>query len=220
MLANFWDVKFLWDLSPKRLDKLKTIKADRCEYSRGAIIRFDQDSIDAVGFVLNGVLKTAQYTNTGKEINNHYFCEGDILPEYMVLSGIHQYVYNLVCVKQAVVDWLPLDQFNALISSDIEIVKNLLGYVAKRGYQSELLLHCLHYHRISERLAYYLLNTNLEKKNGWIQVPFSQKVLADKLNVTRSVLNQELINFEQSGWIERNKNQIKILTPDQLEDFL
>ena len=58
------------------------------------------------------------------------------------------------------------------------------------------------------------------KIDGWVYIPFSQKVLADLLNVSRSVLNQELMTFESLGWIKREKERINILRPEKLKEIL
>ena len=220
MVLNYWDAKYLKEVSPTLMNKLKKLKTDRRKYCNGSIIHFEGDPIEAIGFVLNGMLKSSQYTSTGKEITTHYFYEGDMFPELMILSGIQHYSYNLVCAKNSEIDWMPLQSFQQLIRTEEEMMETLLKHISIRGYQNEIHLRCLHYHRMDERLAYYLLYNDQMKKDGWVYIPFSQKVLADQLNVCRSVLNQELITFESLGWIKREQDRIKILRPEKLKGIL
>ena len=201
MVLNYWDAKFFKEVSPSLMNKLKKVKTDRRKYYNGSIIHFEGDSIEAIGFVLNGMLKASQYASTGKEITTHYS-------------------YNLVCAKNSEIDWMPLQSFQQLLRTEEEMMETLLKHVSIRGYHNEIHLRCLHYHRMDERLAYYLLYNDQMKKDGWIYIPFSQKVLADQLNVCRSVLNQELITFESLGWIKREKDRIKILSPEKLKEIL
>lgn len=95
---------------------------------------------------------------------------------------------------------MPLNTFKEFVNSDINIMQSLLKYICEQGLESERLLEALRYKKVEERLAYYFLNSNLEEKNGWLEIPFPQRILADKLNMTRSVLNQELGIFEEKGW--------------------
>lgn len=220
MLENFWEVRILKELSGDLSDEWKKLRTDYREYSNGEIVLFSGDSINKVGFVLDGVLKTVKYTRSGKEISNHYFSEGDIVPHYTEWNKADTYNFNLVCEKAAVIRWMPLDTFKDLINSDINIMESLLKYICEQGLESERLLEALRYKKVDERLAFYFLHSNFEEKDGWLEVPFPQRILADKLNMTRSVLNQELGNFEEKGLIKREKGAIKVLRPDKLEDFL
>ena len=220
MVLNYWGAKFFKEVSPSLMNKLKKVKTDRRKYGNGTIVYFEGDPIEAIGFVLKGMLKASHYTCTGKEVSTHYFYEGDMFPELMVLSGIHHYSYYLVCEKNSEIEWMSLQSFRELIHTEKEMMETLLKHVSIRGYRNELRLRCLHYHRMDERLAYYLLYNDQMKKDGWIYIPFSQKVLADLLNVSRSVLNQELMTFESLGWIKREKERINILRPEKLKEIL
>jgi CRP-like cAMP-binding protein len=53
---------------------------------RGQVIYHQGDKIDKIGLILEGIMKCANYTNAGDEINPHYFYEGDIFPEYLLLA--------------------------------------------------------------------------------------------------------------------------------------
>lgn len=219
MLKNFWEVGFLKD-SSNLSEEWKNMRTDHREYSNGEILLFSGEPINKVGFVLDGVLKTVKYTRSGKEISLHYFREGDIVPHYTEWNKAAAYNFNLVCEKAAVLRWMALDSFKELINSDISILQSLLKYICEQGLESERILEAFRYKKADERLAFYFLNSNLQEKEGWLDIPFPQRILADKLNMTRSVLNQELGSFEEKGWIKREKGAIKILRPDKLEDFL
>lgn len=220
MLENYWEVKFLKEVSSNLSEEWKSKQTDHREYSNGEIVCFTGDPINSAGFVMSGLLKTVKYTRSGKEICNHYFSEGDILPHYTELNSVDSYGFNLVCAKPTVIQWMALDTFKELINSEISILQSLLKYICDRGLQSERLLEALRYKKIDQRLAFYFLNSKLERRDGWIEIPYPQRILADKLNMSRSVLNQELSCFEENGWIKREKGSIKVLRPDKLEDLL
>ena len=220
MLKSYQEVKLLKAVYSTVPEKLKNINVERRTYTSGTVIHIDGDKIDAVGFVLKGVLKAVNYTHTGTEQSNRYFYEGSTLPVYMVLSKVSHYCYNLVCHKDCVVEWMALEDFYELVGSSVPVLKSLLTYVARDGYESQLLLRCLHHHTIEGRLASYLLTCELDKRDGWIYLPDTQKILAEKLHVSRTVLNQELIRFEKLGWILREKQRIKVAMKEKLEELL
>ena len=70
-------------------------------FRRGQVVYHQGDSIDKVGFILEGVMKCAKYTHDGDEINPHYFYEGEIFPEYLLLTGKSEYIYTLVAEKRS-----------------------------------------------------------------------------------------------------------------------
>lgn len=190
------------------------------KFQRGQVIYHQGDKIDKVGFILEGVMKCANYTNAGDEINPHFFYEGEIFPEYLLLAGENEYIYTLVTEKRSKVILVDLQSFKDLILSDMEFCQSLIAYMAKRGLLSERWRICNCLRNIRSRIAFMLLEIYGVSDEGWVEIKDSQRIIATKLQVSRPAYNQEMIKLEEENIIKRDKGKIKILKRRTLEGYI
>ncbi len=187
---------------------------------RGQVIYHQGDKIDKIGFILEGVMKCANYTNAGDEINPHYFYEGDIFPEYLLLAGEDEYIYTLVAEKRSKVILVDLQCFKDLIMFDMECCQLLIAYMAKRGLLAEKWKLCNCHGNLRSRIAYMLLEIYGVSDKGWTEIKGSQRIISTKLQISRPAYNQEMIKLEEEKIIKRDKSKIKILNRRKLEGYL
>ncbi|SHG37399.1 Crp/Fnr family transcriptional regulator [Ornithinibacillus halophilus] len=187
---------------------------------RGQVIYHQGSKIDKVGFILEGVLKCANYTNSGDEVNPHYFYEGDIFPEYLLLAGESEYIYTLVAEKRSTVILVDFQWFKNVIFSDIEWCQILIGCLAKRGLMAEKWKLCNCYGDLRTKIAYMLLEIYGVSDEDWTELKDNQRIISSKLEVSRTAYNQEMCKLEKENVIERNKSKIKIVNRAKLEAYL
>lgn len=187
-------------------------------YRPGELIVSEGDTIRNVGIVDKGVLKSVVNTYDGKQQSASFFFEGDIFPLYLIYGGCTQYFFNTYCVKNTTVSWLPVPQFMALADQNRDMIYLILQYVAGYACYNKMIMRALHYRRVSERLAFWLLYFHVTGKS--FTLPFSQEILADILYVNRSCLNQELRRLERERIISREGRKITILCADALNSIL
>ena len=190
------------------------------KFQRGEVIYHQGDKIDKIGLILEGVLKCANYTNAGDEINPHFFYEGDIFPEYLLLAGEDEYIYTLVAEKRSKVILVDLHSFKDLIMSDMDCCQLLIAYMAKRGLLAEKWRLCNCHGNLRSRIAYMLLEIYGVSDNGWIEIKDSQRIISTKLQISRPAYNQEMIKLEEENIIKRDKSKIKILNRRKLEGYI
>lgn len=187
-------------------------------YRPGELIVSEGDTIRNVGIVDKGVLKSVVNTYDGKQQSASFFFEGDIFPLYLIYGGCKQYFFNTYCVKNTTVSWIPVPDFMALADKNREMVYLILQYVAGYACYNKMIMRALHYRRVSERLAFWLLNFHVAGKP--FTLPFSQEILADILYVNRSCLNQELRRLEKEHIVARKGREITILCAEALNSIL
>lgn len=67
------------------------------------------DPLDYIFVILEGLVKTNEYTIEGKEIVSSYYDHTEAFPFYLSFSGVNFFPYNVYCVKPARVLFLPKD---------------------------------------------------------------------------------------------------------------
>lgn len=186
---------------------------------RDQILYHQGDNIDKIGFILEGVMKCATYTNDGNEINPHYFYEGEIFPEYLLFSGEKHYIYTLIVEKSATLLLLDFNELKQLIAKDIAWCQLIIRYMAKRGLSAEKWKLCNCYGSLRSRIAYMLLEIYGGKQDDWIDLKDNQRIISTKLHISRTAYNQEMLKLEEEGLITNNKSKVKVINRRKLSAF-
>lgn len=190
------------------------------EYHIGQVLRCAGEEIQHFGLVLQGILKAECYTKQGYEVCCTYFEEHDTFPELLYFTGKRQFIYTLVAAKKAKVAWISVHDMEQILQKDRRLRDSFMNYVFQRGLNNQMLLTCLTYTTIEQRIAYWLLNIKNIKENESIQLPKSQKIWADTLHVSRSSLNHEIREMERKGYFCIEKKMLKLLDRTGLENIL
>ena len=135
-------------------------------YKNSTVILSQGTPIEHFGIVVDGVLKAEKYTQKGSELCCTYFENNDVFPELLYFTGERVYTYSLIAVKKTKVVWIPVNIFEKMLSGSIELTTSFMFYISKRALKSRLLLNCLNYSTIRQRVAYWILSmNNINKSN-------------------------------------------------------
>ena len=149
----------------------QTYKTAETVHAQGAPIR-------EFGIVTEGCLKTARYTVDGHELCNGYFEKDDVFPELLYFTGEKVYTYNLLAVRKTTVMWLDTSFFELMLRTDSQMLYRFMLYLSKRGLKNQMLLCCLRYQTIRERIAFWVLWMDDIAQDGCVELPASQTICA------------------------------------------
>lgn len=171
------------------------------------------------GIVIDGVLKAECYTINGNNLYSTYFENGDTFPEFLYFTENQVYTYSLVAARKSTIAWISIDIFEDMLK-DSRLTYALLKSISQRGLKNQLLLNCLNYQLIQERVAYWIVGMHNIAQNDIIALPRSQTMWANTLHVSRSSLNQELKLMEKQGYFKIEGHKLIILNEDKLNELL
>lgn len=217
---RFWNRAIFEGIAESSKEAIRELDYWEATYHANEMILSEGAPIDHFCIMLEGVIKTTEYTSDGKQLNSSYFFGGETLPGgdafpfYMVYGEQSHYFCDTYCVKRARVIWLPVAQLCPVIERDPVFLLNILRFVSAYAQYSKHLMRCVQYRKVEDRLAYWLMNLNDPTQR--IAIPNSQEVLADMLHVNRSSLNQALKYVEEKGVIRRQGKYIWVQDPDYL----
>lgn len=217
-MEKFLKQEIFKGISDTTVEKILNLNYRKAYYPAGELIRSKGDLLDEFIIVLSGCIKTNDFTYSGKELNSSYFFSGDAFPFYLVYGGYTHYPWNVYCFKKAEVVIFPKDELMNVAACDPVFLLNVLKFVSEYTCYNKLLLRTSQYYKVSEKLAFWLLEINPDQYCA--RIPNSQEVLADMLMVNRSSLNQELKHLEEKQIIKRDRKKIKILNREYLENLL
>lgn len=214
----FWDRDIFKGISQKSIDAINKMKKREQSYDANEFMIMENEDIDEFCIILDGVVKSTEYTAIGKELNSSYFFGGDSFPFYLVYGGKKKYFFNTLAVKKTKVVWLDVEELIEIINNDKVFLINILEFVARYTISSKLLLRCVQYRKVIERLSYWIIHINDPQKP--IPIPSSQEVLSDMLHVNRSSLNLEIHRLCEIGVIELRKKNIIVKDIEYLESMI
>lgn len=179
---------------------------------------FSKDSdLKYAMFIESGCLKACEYNINGKEIVSSYYVAGDAFPFYLYFGNTHELPYDVYATRKTTVYFLPLQDFEKIMDTDIVITKNILKFVAEYTCFNKLVIRATQYSKVSQRLAYWILH--LEEVD-YLKMPSSQIMLSDILRVNRPSLNQELKKFSEDKAISVEGMDIRILDRNYLRKII
>lgn len=188
-------------------------------YKMAELIICAGTNIEYFGIVIEGVLKAERYTSRGCDLCSAYFEDDDVFPEFLYFTGSKVYTYSLVAVKKTKVAWIPVSIFEKMLE-EADMMYAFMLYMSKRGLKNQLLLNCLTYQLIRERVAYWITGMHNISQTNAIPLPRSQTIWANTLHVSRSSLNQELKSMEKEGIFRIVGHMLVILDADKLNSIL
>ncbi|OUO90770.1 cyclic nucleotide-binding protein [Gordonibacter sp. An230] len=189
----------------------------RQTYKTAETVRAQESPIREFGIVAEGCLKSVRYTVDGHELCNGYFEKDDVFPELLYFTGKKVYTYNLLAVRKTTVMWLDTSFFELMLRTDSQMLYRFMLYLSKRGLKNQMLLCCLRYQTIRERIAFWVLWMDDVAQNGCIELPSSQTIWANELRVSRSSLNQEAKRMEKMGYFRMKDHRLEVLDRPGLE---
>ncbi|WP_221899070.1 Crp/Fnr family transcriptional regulator [Gordonibacter massiliensis (ex Traore et al. 2017)] len=192
----------------------------RKTYKLGETIRAIGTPIKEFGIVVDGCLKSCRSTVDGDELCSAYFEKDDVFPELLYFTGTKEYTYNLSAAKRTTVMWLGAPYFELMLRTDDQLLYRFMLYLSKRGLKNQMLLACLRYRTIRERVAFWLLEMDGIAQGDRVQLPASQTIWANELRVSRASLNQEIKRMERLGYFRIKGHQLELLDREGLGNLL
>lgn len=189
-------------------------------YKSGQVIHTPGDVIDRIGIVVTGILKAEGSARSGAERCGTYFDEEDTFPEFLYFAGDKRYTYSLVAARRTTVAWMPVPAFEEMLAEDPKMTRALMLHISLRGLRNQMLLGCLGYQTIRQRVACWLVTMGELSGNAEVRLPGSQTIWANTLRVSRPSLNQELGRMEREGYFQRGPGVLRLLDREGLEELL
>lgn len=103
-------LRLFQSINQEAIDCLNSLNYKEITYNDGETIAHFGDPIEYIFTVMDGTLKTNEYTFEGREIVSSYYYAYDTFPYYLVYSGVDKLPYNIQCHDEARVILLPVKE--------------------------------------------------------------------------------------------------------------
>ena len=184
------------------------------EVPSGATL-FDAGSpCKAFPLLLRGCVRVTKLSSSGREMVLYRIVPGQLcLLTSSCLLGQAVYPAHGFAEEDTRILVMEPALFHRLLAEYEEFRKQVFGLFAERLVEMMQLVEAVAFGRLDKRLAALLMG-----RGGMVRA--SHQSLADELGSVRVVVSRILRNFEEKGWVALGREQIEILKPKELLEFM
>jgi CRP/FNR family transcriptional regulator len=192
-------------------------------YPEGQVLCSEGDPGEALLVLEEGRVKVSRFTAGGQEIVLSVQEAPASFGELALIDGARRSA-SVIAQTSIIVRIVPRASVMRLINSEPSVAMALLQGLVGMIRDTNERLSDLQSLDVPGRVAKWLLALAArsgQQRDGGVAIPFtiSQSDLAAELGTTRVSANKALRMFETLGMISTGKDEILILTPDQLRDY-
>jgi len=174
-----------------------------------------------IGIVLSGKVNIERILPYGKLVLMSTKKSGDLFGEVAVFSEANNYPCNVVAKTESSILLFSKDEFFKLLTLDNNILENFLKIISNQAFYLNSRVESLSFGTTKQKVAFSLLNNFNPEKDSTIKLPYSKKVWADNLNISRASLYKTLDELYEASIISIDEsNLIHITDFDELESII
>lgn len=192
------------------------------EYDKNQVIFSQMDPPKSLYVLLSGSVSVCKDSPDGKRYIVTNIEEKDIFGEvYLFLENVEYTYYVTVNTSSKVLE-IPKEFFfhtcNKNCNAHSLLIKNMLGILAQKAFFLNNKVQLLTSGSLRQKIAKYIIENSKDKK--YLKLGMNREQFAAYLNVTRPSLSRELINMQEDGLIEVDRDMVKIIDFEMLSDEL
>lgn len=198
-------------LSEETLDRVAAL-AIRRTFSKGNVIFRQGDAGDALYAVIAGQVRISASNSDGREVFLSLMEPGDSFGEIAVIDGKARTASAAATVETTLLIIRRVDLLG-LIEHDPALAVHLLGVFCQRLRWTSELIEEAAFLDMPSRLARRLLRLSEDHGTATphgMLLEISQGDLANFLNVSRQIVNQQLQEWRKEGWIALSRGRIVV----------
>jgi CRP-like cAMP-binding protein len=213
---SFPDGSFLAGLD--QVDRSELVRDGRpMSLPAGATLLFEGDLSDRVVVVLAGTLRVFSTAATGREILVTIAGPGEILGEMSALDG-QPHSASVNTVDPAEVVLVPAEEFRAVLRTNARIATAVALRLTRELRRVVRQRVDLEAYDVPARLAQSLVDLaeRLAGSSEEIELPVSQRELAESCGASREAVTKALATFRSRGWVRTGRRSITVVDVDAL----
>lgn len=213
--------EFFNNLNSEEIEKLiSNIRYSRKEYKKGEIIANEEDECNSLGFVLDGIVEIQRIYVSGKQIVLKRLSNGDVFGEALVFSKKSSYPSTVVAFSDCNILYISKADILKLCTMNPKVLGNFMSTLSNKILMLNAKIKSIAFKSIKHKVISFILEQAKIQKSGIIKLKESKEEIASSMGIPRPSLSRELMNLRDLNYIEFDRNVIKILKIEELEEEL
>ena len=208
-------------LSTREIDEIFTgIFYQIREYEIGTIIAYQDEKVEHLIILINGVVRGEMNDFSGKTIVIEEMEAPKILAPAFVFGENSIFPVNIVSQMKSRVLKIPKTEFVKMMQKNQVLMVNFMNQISDRTQFLSQKLKFLSFQSIKGKLAYYISNLAHREHTKQIVLPISQAKLAELFGVARPSLSRAIREMHNDKIIHSNGKYIEILEENCLNKLM
>lgn len=187
-------------------------------FKKGEHLCEERKTPDHLYFILEGKVKLSLIHQDGNVTLVQYYEPGDILGE-LELLGMRQQSQTIEAVGDVTCLALPFEECKDIMLEDAKFLQNLCRLIAGKMQRSVNKLVGIQTYPLENRLAAYFIQKETEVgKDQWMHVKLTD--LAQYLGASYRHLSRVIKDFDDTGWIQKERTKMRVLKREPLEELV
>lgn len=189
-------------------------------YDKGEVVAIEDNICEYVGIVLSGSLEIQKIYESGRSLTIQRIMEGSTFGEAIVFSARNTYPVTIISSVESEIMFIENKVIIELCSTNKKILENFMELLSEKIIMLNSKVKTVSLCSIRQKIANFILEQVNMQKREKIKLSVNKKELAEYLGVQRPSLSRELINMQDDGIIESNKNEIRVLDIYTLKEIM
>lgn len=201
---------------------LSCSKSAIVSYKKDEMIFYEEDMPKYLFILIEGAVSVCNDSISGRRnivtTINH---EGDLFGEVFLFINKNEYQNYAIAVSDTKLLQIPKGYFYRTCGENCSfhslLISNMLSILAQKAFYLNQKLNILSSNTLRQKISKLLLRNST--KDGNVTLKMNREELADYLNVARPSLSRELMKMQEDELIKIDKNKIKIIDFEEIQNI-
>ena len=189
-------------------------------YSKDQIVANEGELCNSLGLVIDGVVEVQRIYSSGKQIVLKRLEPGEVFGEAIIFSNKNEYPATIISSSDSAISYLRKEDIIKLCLKDETILKNFITLLSNKIFVLNRKIKDISFKSMRQKVINFIFEQAKEQNSNTIKLNLSKEQIASLLGVPRPSLSRELMKLRDDGFIEFDRNTIKVLDIELLEEEL
>lgn len=213
--------EFFREISSNKIRELiSNIRYSMKAYKKGEIIANEEEECNSLGLVLEGIIEIGRIYPSGKQIVLKRLSEGNVFGEALIFSKESNYPSTVIAFTECSIFYIKKEDILKLCTMEEKILSNFISSLSNKILILNSKIKIISFKSVKHKVINFILEEVKEQNSHTIRLKESKEEIAEILGIPRPSLSRELMNLRDMNYIEFDRNVIKILSIQDLEEEL
>ncbi|SFC28049.1 Crp/Fnr family transcriptional regulator [Clostridium uliginosum] len=189
-------------------------------YEKGEVIASEEEECNSLGIILDGIVEIQKIYSSGKCIVLKRLANNDVFGEALVFSNKSTYPSTVMAFNNCKIIYIKKEDIIKLCLKEEKILENFMALLSNKVLMLNSKIKNISFKSVKHKVINFILEQMKEQESEVINLKESKEEISSILGIPRPSLSRELMSLRDMNYIEFNRNTIKILNIEQLEEEL
>lgn len=189
-------------------------------YKKGEVIANEEDECNSLGLVLEGIIEIERIYPSGKQIVLKRLSKGNVFGEALIFSRESNYPSTVIAFTECSILYIKKEDILKLCTMEERILGNFISALSNKILMLNSKIKSISFKSVKHKVINFILEEIKEQNTSIITLNESKEEIAEVIGIPRPSLSRELMNLRNMNYIEFDRNTIKILNIEGLEEEL